>query len=291
LNNWIAEMDSAGVPIFLKGADSAEFLYAAQELMKVSGVSHTLVYRRSVPYAGAEPIQNPDLPDYNLDPATAAFNHWEWHKAGFPPELDPDYIWFETVNEVDKNRSAWLAEFALETARLTIADGYKWVAFGWSSGEPEPVHWQSPAMLEFLQLVADNPDKLAIGLHEYSYRVDEIGYIYPYLIGRFQKLFEICDAQGISRPPVMITEWGWEYDDVPAPAAALIDIQWAAWLYAAYPQVKGAAIWYLGPGSGGIDDETQLLIEPLGEYGRSNYFAITPGQGAVDAELFQPSPG
>ncbi|MFS8631384.1 MAG: hypothetical protein LOD92_09565, partial [Bacillales bacterium] len=59
-----------------------------------------------------------------------------------------------------------------------------------SSGEPEPQHWETPAMLRFLRLAAQHPDRLAIALHEYSYQVENIGNIYPYLVGRFQFLFE-----------------------------------------------------------------------------------------------------
>ena len=52
------------------------------------------------------------------------------------------------------------------------------------------------------------------------------GAIYPYLIGRFS-FFDACDRNGIMRPTVLITEWGWTYDTVPSPAQALIDIRWA----------------------------------------------------------------
>ncbi len=288
LSEWMQQLDAACVPFFLKSADSGGPLWEAQQLMKVSGVLHTLVFRRSVPYQGAAPIGNPDVPDYNLDPQTAAQKHWEWHKAGFPPELDPSLVWFETINEVDKNRAEWLGQFALETAKLTLADGYRWAAFGWSSGEPEPSQWETPAMLEFLRLAGENPDKLAIALHEYSFTNANIGNIYPYLVGRFQTLFDICDKYGIPRPTIMITEWGWEYNSVPDPNKAMADIEWASWLYAAYPEVKGAAIWYLGPGFGGIANQTQKLIAPVRDYSLSNYFAITPGQGAINPDLFQP---
>ena len=89
---------------------------------------------------------------------------------------------------------------------------------------------------------------------------------------------------------MLITEWGWEYDSVPEPAQALEDIAWASWLYAAYPTVKGAAIWYLGPQFGGIANEAQRLIAPLGDYAVSHYFLYTPGIGQIDAEIFRPHP-
>lgn len=292
LDDYLFRLDAAGVPFVVKSTDTLTGVYYGQELMRQSGLPHVLIFRRSIvpPGEAPPPSGNPDVPDYDKPPVLAAAEHWAWHKQHFPPELDPELTWVETVNEVDRNRAEWLAEFALETAQLALADGYKWAAFGWSSGEPEPEHWQSPAMLDFLRLVAAHPDRLAIALHEYSFTSTAISNWYPYLLGRFQTLFQVCDQYQIERPTVLITEWGWEPTHVPLPAPAMEDIAWAAWLYAAYPQVKGAAIWYLGPGFGGIADEAQLLIEPVANYSISYYFGITPGQGAIDAGLFAPDP-
>lgn len=281
LEEMLRSLDAAGVPFFLKSASNAEPIFKAQQMMAISGVPHTLVYRTAAPQ---------EVPPYDLPPAQAAAVHWEFHKNAFPPELDPSVVWIETINEVDKNRAEWLAEFSIEMAKLTMADGFRWATFGWSSGEPEPEHWEGPMMLKWLRLAGEHPDQLAIALHEYSYRQDTISEGYPYLVGRFQKLFMAVDKHNIPRPTVLITEWGWEYRDVPDPEEALEDIAWAAWLYAAYPQVKGAAIWYLGPGFGDIDNQTQRLIAPVGDYSLHNYFAIDPGFGSVDPALFTPNP-
>jgi hypothetical protein len=287
LDEWMASLDAAGIPIFLKSADNAEPLYKAQLLAKASGVPHTLVFRRST---GKYSDVDYNVPNYNLTPTIAAKAHWQLHRNEFPPELDPSLVWIETVNEVDnKGRSEWLAEFALETAKLAMADGFKWAAFGWSSGTPEPWEWEGPAMLEFLRFAGNYPNQVAIALHEYSYLVDDIGDGYPFKLGRFQELFAICDQNGINRPTVLITEWGWEYENVPDPAVALTDIQWASWLYAGYPQVKGAAIWYLGGNFGTIADQTQKLIAPVQEYSLMNYFHRPPGIGLVDPSLYHPS--
>jgi hypothetical protein len=280
LYDWMTRLDAAGVPFFLKSVDNAEPLYIAQQLRAQSGVPHVLVYRR----AGDEY----DVPNYDLPPETAAAVHWERHKSVFPPELDPNVVWIETVNEVDKGRSEWLGRFALETAQLALADGFRWAAFGWSSGEPEDSHWETHSMLAFLRLAAARPDRLAVALHEYSYTVDDVGNIYPFLIGRFQSLFRVCDQYNIGRPTVLITEWGWEYENVPEPAEAMEDIRWASWLYAAYPEVKGAAIWYLGGGFGGIADKAQRLIAPMTDYAESHYFVIRQGRGSVHESLLSP---
>lgn len=145
-------------------------------------------------------------------------------------------------------------------------------------------------MLEFLRLVAANPDRLAIALHEYSYLTNDIGHEYPYKLGRFQTLLEICDRHGIPRPTILITEWGWEYQNVPPADFALRDIAWAAEMYAPYPEVKGAAIWYLGPGFAGIAHQTQPLIAPVTELALGTYYAIPlpPDVAPIDPAQFPP---
>jgi hypothetical protein len=288
IGDWWRALDGAGVPVFYKSVDDAGHLWEFQEHIKSSGstVPHTLVYRMST--LGQNDGNDYDVPNYNKSPEDAADDHWAMHMAKWPPQLDPSIVWIETINEVDKNKSEWLARFALRTADLALADGFRWAAFGWSSGEPEPEHWESPAMLEFLEFAAAHPDRLAVALHEYSFTTADIGNAYPYLIGRFQKLFMAVDRHYIPRPTVLITEWGWEYQDVPGPSAALDDIEWAAWLYAAYPEVKGAALWYLGPGFGNIASQAQKLIVPLTDYSLANYFKIVPGKGRVEPSLFEP---
>ena len=280
LGEWMSQLDAAGVPFFLKSADYAGPIWEAQGY---TNAPHILVYRKST-----DGEHDYDVPNYNLSPQQAALEHWQLHMEVFPPELDSSKVWLETINEVNKQESEWLGEFALETAQLALADGFKWAAFGWSAGEPEPEHWESPAMLEFLELAGNNPDRLAIALHEYSYTVDDIADGYHYKVGRFQTLFQVCDEHNIPRPKVLITEWGWEYRDVPDVSKAMDDIAWASWLYAAFPQVQGAAIWYLGGDFGDIANQTQRLIAPVRDYAQSNYFVIQPGQGQIDPSLFQP---
>lgn len=279
----LESLNSHKVPFFIKTVDTmGSCFYEAYEIAESSSVPHTLVYRDT----------SWDVPDYSKLAADAAQEHWDYHKERLPDQLDESLVWLETMNEVDKERSEWLAEFALETAQLVLAEEgeYRWAAFGWSSGEPEPEDWEGPNMLQFLQLAGDHPDRIAIALHEYSYDVNDIANAYHYLVGRFQTLFQVCDTHNIPRPTVLITEWGWTYNDVPGVSDAMEDIAWASWLYAAYPQVKGAAIWYLGDGDnwGDIGKQTALLIEPMEEYALSHYFVIEQGQGAVAPEIFQP---
>ena len=264
LTDWMRQLDAAGVPFFLKSVDNAEPLFIAQQLRRASGVPHVLVYRR----AGNEY----DVPAYHLPATQAAQEHWQRHLAVWPPELDPTLVWLETINEVDKNRADWLGDFALHTAELALNDGYRWAAFGWAAGEPEIEQWQTPAMLSFLRLAGQHPDQLAVALHEYSLVRDDIKDGFPYKIGRFQDLFRLCDAQQIPRPTILITEWGWTYQEIPSPEQALADIAWAAQLYAPHPQIQGAAIWFLGDGFGHIAEDVEDIIRPLTAYAVGNYF-------------------
>ena len=99
---------------------------------------------------------------------------------------------------------------------------------------------------------------------------------YPDLVGRFQMLYEVCDASGIPRPTVLVTEFGWVYDNIAnfVNQAMEVDLPWVAELYAQFPQVLGASIWYLGPGFGGISGKAQPLIKSLTEYTLQNYFVV-----------------
>lgn len=284
LQSYIEELDAAGVPVVLKTANDAEYLYKAQELGRVSGVEHVLIYR--------DTTFGRDIPDYTLDPITAARLNWAENRRVFPPELDPARVWMETTNEPDRTKSAWLAEFALEQAKMAVREGARFAAFGWSGGEPEPEHWETPEMLAFLRYAAEHPDQVAVALHEYSFVNEGAGVGYPDLVGRFQALFAAADKHGIPRPTVLITEWGWTCcNDVPKVEKAMDDIAWAAWLYAAYPEVKGAAIWTLGIGGGeygSIGEDVEALIGPLKMYSQSNYFLFSPGTRPIDADALAP---
>ena len=283
LGNWMHCLDAAGIPFFLKSADSAGQILEGAQLRASSGVPHVLVYRKSVVTA-SDPEQdwNPDVPEYWRSPADAAAIHWQRHRIAFPPELEPykHMIWLETINEVDKNRAEWLGEFAYHTAQLAIAEGFNWAAFGWSTGEPEMEHWEGPWMRQFLELAGENPGRVAVALHEYSLDRTDLAAGHPFLVGRFEQLFAVADSFGIRRPTVLVTEFGWEYQNVPSVSQAVGDhLPWADELYAPFPEIQGAAIWYLGPGFGGISNQAQQLIAPLTEYSLQYYSWIPRPRG------------
>ena len=293
IGDWMKDLDAAGVPFFIKSTDNAGPIEEAQNIMKANEaagrfVDHTLVFRLT--------DNRFEAPFYNLSlsPEEAAAVSWALNRDNVPPVLEKKYIWLETLNEPGRYgdngqlQLERLGRFSLESAKLAVADGYRYAAFAFSTGVPEPEDWEHPAMLEFLRYAGEHPDKVAVALHEYSLTNDFITAGYPYLVGRFQALFAVCDKYGIPRPTILITEWGWEYNNVPEPAAAVEDMAWASWLYAAYPQVKGAAVWYLGAQFGGIAQRAHLLILPMRDYAASHYFIYHPGIGEIDPDQFLP---
>lgn len=256
---WMQKLDVAAIPFFLKSVDHYGPCFEAMQYTKAD---HTVVFRLSKMGQGTG--YDFDVPDYSLTPLAAAVKHWTQMKLRLPPEFDRR-VWLEPINEVDKDRSDWLGRFAVEIATIANEEGYRVALFAWSAGEPEESHWETPGMVAYLKRCGMRPQDCAVALHEYSYNKANIKDGWPYKIGRFAQLFRVCDRLGIVRPKVLITEWGWEYESVPDVAPAMVDMAWMADVYATYPDILGAAIWYLGPGFGNIANQVQRLIQPAGD--------------------------
>jgi len=126
-------------------------------------------------------------------------------------------------------------------------------------------------MQKFLRLAAQHPDRIAISLHEYNYGDPTLRDTYPSLVGRFQKLFERCDANNIPRPTVLVTEFGWPGTPPVEEVMSPDNVPWAAGLYAGHRQVKGAALWDQG--------DLSSHLSAMTAYALQNYFAI-PKEGA-----------
>ena len=272
---WFA-LDAAGISATLKSADDYGPCGELAAIAAASGINHHVIYRLST--AGQNDGFNYDVPNYNLSPDDAAALHWQKTKARLPASFDKQRVWVELVNEVDKNRADWLGRFAVAAATRANADGFKVALFGWSAGEPEPNHWELPGMLAYLDYCGARPSAAAISLHEYSYDRNQMAEAYPHLIGRFLNIINTCAAHNIPYPTVHITEWGWEYQNVPDVATAMNHIAWANSIYAPYPNVKGMAIWYLGGGFGDIANQTQKLIAPVTAFNLANVDPSEPDE-------------
>lgn len=267
------QLNAAGIRIFHKTVDEYGILQEIHKEIDPQDINkHVLVFRlsdRDDVYTFDTPLYH--HPDYINNPEGAADIHWQLTLQYLPPEFNKERVWLELTNEVDREKCEWLGRFALHIAKKANSLGYKVALLGWASGEPEPVGWEEPSMLEFLRYCADNPTKCAVGLHEYSYIIDPIDHEFPFKVGRFQYLFATCDKHKIGRPTTLITEWGWTLDSVPDPTKAIQDIEKANKLYAPYPNILGAAIWYLGPGFGDIANKAQKLIQPLTDWTLNNW--------------------
>lgn len=257
--------------VVCKSINNGGWAAACAKLARDSGISHPIVMRWTNPGGG------PEVPNYKLKPDIAANEHWAlvMKSINGAPELKPymDLIWFETINEprtaVDSNDpnynnmhpSDWLGWFAYYVAQHAKRDGVRWAAFGMNAGTPEKEDWRRGGMVEFLRECAANPDKLAVALHEYTFDLGSFSAKSPYLVGRFQWLYQVCDELKIARPTTLITELGWAYNDLPQ-ATALADIQWYGQLISSYPTIKGAYLWSL-EGLPPLKDKLTALLEPV----------------------------
>lgn len=287
-------LDNEGIPASLISVDDYGPCFELDNIAKSSGVPHVIVYRVNDKIPGF----NPDVPRYDLDPILAAELWWNTMYLYLPPEFVSGdarkRVWIMAGNEVDKNRASWLGYWARAVAVLANRDGFKIIAFGWSSGEPEYDDWTEPGMAAYLEYCSENPDKAAIGVHEYSYTLD-LNDGWGYMIGRFAFIEDACADLGLyTLPKVFVTEFGWTYQSVPEPYEAIRQMWRAVDLYAAAPNVQGAMIWYLGPGYGDIANQAQRLIAPVTsaavEYGYEPPVEPPPSEGEmIDlAEYFCP---
>jgi murein DD-endopeptidase MepM/ murein hydrolase activator NlpD len=270
--DYVRRLDAAGIPAVLMSVAGEGFGDIAACWDAGSTVPHVVCIR----YGGVQ--GNHDVPPYGADPKQAAVDWWAWYKPRIGPDAlkYKDRIVLKMGNELDKNQSEWLADFYMDLYTILQSDQdgpFRMAAFAFASGEPEPEHWRGPKMLAYLRICAADPIGAAVCLHEYSY-ADTLDNQAPYLIGRFQDLFAACDEHGIKRPLVYIHEFGWRQDTLPGVSTAMAQLPWAAELYAAHPEIKGAGIWTLqGSGSyGNINVLAQQLIAPMTEYSLTAVF-------------------
>jgi len=237
-----SNLNTLGIAAVAKGADTMSGVFDLQQIAKTSIVPHVCVWRRS-----NTSDYSYDTPNYNLSPKAAADLHWAKIKTQIPPELDKSITWIEVINEPDKNKADWLGYFSYEIAILANLDGYKILSFGWSGGEPEPSHWFTDGIVKYLNYCADNPGKAGISVHEYNFGMESFESVYPWLIGRFEFIHLACDANNIPYPPIVITEFGFAYNDIPDSWPQIEEFLFKSCaVYAQYPNVLGAALWYLG---------------------------------------------
>ena len=251
---YLAHMAVENKPAIVQSVDHAGVIYQAQLYGKDEDV---LVFRFQK--------NGLDLLNYSADPIEFARRRWADIVRYWPPELDPAKVWTVAMNEPSKEISEedWIAECNMEIARLALESGRRYLAFGWSGGTPEVDFWENPTVLEYLELCGEHEDLLGISLHEYSF-TDNLRDGYPYLVGRFQFLLDVCDDYNIEYPTIVIGEFGWREASLrPSPDSFVSQLTWAQDVYKAYPHIAGAAIWTLGKWSGTVVGDLESNMTDL----------------------------
>lgn len=264
--NYADRLNAAGISFCVVAADAMPFDF--QEIAKNSATEHFVVFRRSVAHNGQSPPSGDvNVPNYSKTPLLAAQEHTTWMLNHLPPELNKDITWVTDINEPRHSEvdhpgiNEWLASYSIEAAKICWARGNKYVALNFAGGN-HPL-WEDAGikMKELYQLAEDNPHRLMIGTHEYSFYKSDILTGDGFLVGRIRK--QLLDQ--MPNVPVIVTEFGWEESDVPDTQTALADYQSVANLYYNHPGVKAAATWYLGQWAGNIANKVQQFIAPLAD--------------------------
>lgn len=293
LGDYVRMLDEAGIPIAMACNDGTMGIGdVLGRIEKGSKVPHVLGYR-IVAYDN-KPVEYHSVPNYLQEPKVAARNHYNLLLPIIKEKRDlpkyKEHLWWFPVNEVRAKRAMvngqkepqwndmhawdWMGEFCYEFALMANADGYKVAMPQANSGEPhvkdlgDPSDaWKEPGMRKFLKLCAERPNQVCVGLHEYSWELDDIWAGGGGKVGRFEYLFRACDEMGIARPNIIFGEWGWKHDSVPRASVAIEHIRQVAERYARHPQILGAFIWYLGPynHSDQVNKQTAKLLKPLAE--------------------------
>ena len=271
--DYVRTLDNAGIPAVVMSVAGEGIGDILERWDKGSTVSHTVVVRS---------LSHNDVPlyDYPIDLAVQDWLNRYCPTIGNDVKKHHERVITKHGNELDKNKIQWLAQFyqALHPALLQRMGWAKHriCIFNFSAGEPEPEHWES--ILPFLRICGDNPDKFVIGLHEYSLDENDIFKSYPNHVGRFQKLFSICDQNGITRPFIAIHEFGWRDIKIPDnQEQAMLDIDNAMKMYAnkAGEKFLGAGIWTLQEWQdSGINLAVQKLINPVKELTLSRDYPV-----------------
>jgi hypothetical protein len=298
IGDYFSALDAAGRPAVVCSYDDYGVVKELLDLRLASGVPHICAFR-------AKQSGRLENPDYTLDPYDAAVSYWTLYKETLPPEFDRA-VWLILANEGqsegnDEGRYAYdqphewgdfWGQWSYHISLMAVHEGYRVLVGGWSAGTPQLWNdedhdsslgfWNAPGNIDFLRLCSEYPNAIGIAVHEgvspnssiapYDHLINE----YPYISGRFEFIFQVCDSLDISRPRIFVTECAWKYDEVPDPNWRMSDIVDASIFYGRYPEVLGVALWFLGPGHGGIAEQLHTSIPSVTNYSLTDSFTGTP---------------
>jgi hypothetical protein len=274
IGDFVRALDGAGRPAAITCVDGVVGISdALQCINSGSQVKHTLCWRLVAADNGEAGGNNeyyavPKVNgvDYGGTPEQAG----EWIAGKLLQFMHPTvaqnkaHVWISLFNEVDKNRADYLGKAALKAAQILNVQGYKVMAFAFSSGEPESEHWLTEGMKQYLKYCVQSNGMAGVALHEYSYDATNLFNGEGFKVYRFKQLLAQCEAMGIdwSRLPILIKEFGYTHNQLPSVERCVEQMGQAAGEYAKYPNILGATTWYLGGGFG-IEHQTNALINPI----------------------------
>ena len=274
IGDYINLLRAADKPVSIQTVDSTVGLYDAYH----SGEhpQDGLVFRRTK----VEDVEVDRLPVeestglYSGVPEELAQYHFDIINRNLPrytPEgnVELDFhtrVWTCSINEPSRNIGdiEYLAKYTLAIGKLMLAADVKYLAYGWSTGTPEPEFWEHPITLEYLRLCEANPSMLGVSIHEYSLDKNDISVGYPNLIGRVANLLRTCVEHNISYPYIHIGEFGWEerHIDVRGDEANR-QLTWADTVYKDLGINPNRCLWTLGNWHNSTDEVVRDVIELL----------------------------
>jgi len=266
--DYLEKIANAGLMPRIFSVDDYGVVVETLQIADNAGVGAVVAWRPGVPesdgFNWAVPGNN-----YTQDPFTAAKDYSQRLQAKLPPEFDPR-TWIIIWNEIDKYRMEYCAETAIHMTNML--PNLRLAFFSCNAGEPEPEAWKQPFMQQLLKKCENEPERIGICLHEYSF-ANTMNNQLGWLIGRLNHLALACQDTGIEpgRITTFINEFGYGKDDGtwPGTSTALNELQTIAWpLYnqcklrvhlVAWWTVHGGTAW------GNLPNEVQKIIAPQGD--------------------------
>ncbi|MCP4363133.1 MAG: hypothetical protein GY796_34460 [Chloroflexi bacterium] len=275
LGLWERACNDAGIPFGLKAADHYGPLVEALQVGRERNVENWLGFR----FTKAAGRMSRETPNYDVDPKQDAPILCKELLLNLPSEFDKA-VWLELINEPRAQNKAgdtmfnnmaacdYLGEWCLAAAKYLNARGYKFAGPSFNSGEPgnegvgladAVTQYSQPGMLKYLRYCAQNPNKAALSVHEYSWSLWQDGQTavnwYPQLWGRFEAAIAAADLHNIPRTfPIFVTEFGFAHNKAPQGQTVVSFLDARNEMTARWPQLKFDAAWTLQSGWDNVDN-------------------------------------
>ena len=277
IEDYVRPVNKAGLVAHVKSISNAGLAVQVVEEGLSWMIDNVVIYR---PAGGSIP----DNPEYDADdPEWAGERYWFDYikpKLDATPELHPykDRIWIEVINEADKNRWDIVCGWAKRMAELMVADGWMPCLLGANAGEPETASWYSTRAIFLLNYCAGRHN-VALSFHEGCLGWEDepdMNTLVPHIITRFGRVHEVCDALGLERPTIFISEWAWTYNNMPEQSRAMSNVHDAAALYAPFLNVQGVFLWNLSGGSnwGTLPERLNAMMSDVAQFTIESEFEV-----------------